>query len=369
MKNTCNQTIDNNTIIVSGTLDGSSAETMVAAMLKNNIDTLDFNKVESIQFAALRILLRHRQSGNKFMIINVSNDVAERFEDTGVSTFINICRKPKPLHIEQYSEFGGGFLSTAFNSEDGDSMIKVYGNRVPKQTVRREKMVARSVMIFGLPTPLVGSIYEEGENTGIDFERIEGKRSFSRIIADEPERLEEISRRFARMCKQLHTTPCDTTIFDNRTNVYRNAILQSKGLNETTRQKALDFISHIPSATTCLHGDMQLSNVITNGIEDLWIDLSDFGYGNPMHDMGMWYFLSKFLKKDREHNIFHLSVEQLSQCWDIFIDEYFDSPTPQAKADIENTVEQYAALHMLYLGITYGYEPGMEEFVNTKLLG
>lgn len=354
---------EGNTIFASGTVDGPAARQLISAMTPGALHTLDFSGVTGIRFAGLRALLSCRRSGQRFCVINAEDNVAERFEDTGVSVFINICRKPKPLHIGEYDEFGASFLSHAFNSEDGDSMIKVYGKRVPKWLVAQEKAVARAVMVFGIPTPLVGTLYEDGESTGLDFERIEGKRSFSRIIAEEPGRLEEISRRFAVMCRNLHSTPCDTNIFADRSIYYRQAVMNCRDISDSLRGKLISFIDSIPSETTCLHGDMQLSNVITNGVEDLWIDLSDFGYGNHMFDMGMWHFLSKLNTEERLQALFHLGKEDMARVWDFFVEEYFGAVTPEAKAGVEAEVMRFAALHMIYIGSTYGFEPGMTDFV------
>lgn len=362
---------EGNVIFATGRLDENGADSIVGAMSSDSVVyVLDFGGVESISFAALRALLRARRSGNRrFCVVNANQDVAERFEDTGVSMFVNVCRKPKPLRLGQYDEFGAGFLSKAFNSEDGDSMMKVYGKRVPKWMVAQEKTVARAVMAFGIPTPLVGTLYEDGENTGLDFERIKGKRSFSRIISEEPDRMEEISRRFARMCKQLHSTDCDTNIFSDRKNHYRRAFDGCASLSNDLKARALAFLDGVPDATTCLHGDMQMSNAITNETDDLWIDLADFSYGNPMFDMGMWYFLARLIPEFRSMDIFHLTSAQMKQVWDIFVDEYFDARTDEAKNEVERRVQPFAALHMLYLGVTYGFEDGMLEFINDKLPG
>ncbi len=353
---------------ISGSMNTQAAEELSCRMSNDGtINTVDFDLVMEISFAALRSLLRARNSGKKFYIINASSKVLEKFEDSGVSFYINICRKPGLLELEKFKEFGASYMSTAFNSEDGDSIIKVYDGRVPKEHVAKEQMIARAVMLFGIPTPLVGSITKNGEKTSIEFERITGKRSFSRIISEEPERLEEITIRFARMCKELHSKPCDTTIFNDRRMVYKSCIEAATCITSQQRSKALAFIESIPKATTCLHGDMQLSNVITTGKEDLWIDLADFGYGYFMLDMGMWYFLSNLILEKNCINLFHMDKAHMRRCWEVFVKEYFKARTQHEMDDIEKEVEKYAALHMLFLGLSFGFEQGMMEYINEKL--
>lgn len=354
---------------VTGILDGNGADSLVTAMSADIVYTLDFDEVEEIKFSALRVLLRCRRSGRHFFIVNASVPVAERFEDTGVSNFVNVCRKPKPLRLDRYEEFGAGFLSTALYSDDGDSMIKVYGPRVPRGVVAQEKTIARAVMVFGIPTPMVGTLYEDGDKMALDFERIQGKHSFSRIISQEPDRLEEMSVRFARMCRHLHSTPCDTNIFSDRSHFYREAVIHCKDLSEAEREKILSFIDNVPSATTCLHGDMQPSNVITSGHEDLWIDLSDFGYGNPMFDLGMWYFLANLTPEERMQHIFHFGKDLMPKVWEVFLREYFDADTPEKRAAADKSIQPFAALHMVYLGSLYGFEDSsMLEYIRKVLL-
>lgn len=361
-------TVNGTVISVKGLVDGECANGLVTAMDADNIYVIDFNEVSDIKFAGLRALLRCRKAGRRFSIVNAADNVIERFEDTGVAALINVCRRPKPLRIDNYEEFGGGYISKSYNSEDGDSMLKVYGERVPIDFAIREKNIARAVMLFGIPTPLVGTLYSDGKSSGLDFERIEGKHSLSRIISNEPERLVEIATKFANMCKELHATPCDTNIFSDRKIFYRSAINGSKDITEEEKQVALAFLDDVPDSTTCLHGDMQLSNVITNDVDTLWIDLADFGYGNPMLDIGMWYILSVLNSERLMQHIFHLSKAQMQDVWDVFMEVYFGAKTTEEKAEVIKKVEPYAALHMIYLGTTYGLEPGMIDFIREKLV-
>ena len=345
-------------------IENRGAEGLASALDADKSFILDFSGVESVSFAALRVLLVNRRAGRDISVINACDAVAEKFEDTGVSALVNVTRVPKPIDMSKYKEFGGGFLSTAYNSQDGDSMLKMYGENVPDEVVIREKNVARSVLLFGLNTPMVGTLYGCSEGKGLDFERIEGKRSFSRIISEEPGRMEELTVRFAKMCRHLHSTQCDTAIFGEKSEMYRKVLSASGTIDDGLRTRVMAFLDSVPLETTCLHGDMQLSNVITNGREDFWIDLSDFGYGNHMFDLGMWYFLSRLNPEELCQHIFHLGREQMSQIWDIFVREYFGAATEASREDVSRMVEPFAALHMLYLGSLYGFKPGMVEFAS-----
>ena len=108
--------------------------------------------------------------------------------------------------------------------------------------------------------------------------------------------------------------------------------------------------------------------MITTGDEDLWIDLGDFGYGYPMLDLGMLYFLTRLATEERAQLLFHLGLEDVNRIWDIFVEEYAGVRTPAEKEAFEQEVRRYAALHMIYLGVTVGFVPGMLDAAKQMLL-
>lgn len=360
---------ENSTVLkVEGALDGQQVRELEFAMNAEQIFTLDFDKVTDINFAAMRGLLRCHQSGKHFFVVNVGDAVAEKFEDTGVGYVVSFCRKPKKLDLSKYEGFGAGFLSSAYNSADGDSMLKVYNHRVPQRLVAQEKNVARAALLMGIPTPLVGTLYSDGEYTAVDFERIEGKVSFSRAITNNPERLEEIAIRFAKICKKLHATECNTTLFNDRTIYFRQAVVNDSVFNDEEKAKALAFLDSVPRATTCVHGDLQPGNVIMTPEGDMFIDMGDFGYGNPLLDIAMLYFQARVNSEEIIMHLFHIHKEQLERFWEIFVREYFDARIPEKVAEVDLMMRPYAALYMMYLGSTYGYEPHMSPFIRETLM-
>lgn len=353
---------------VEGWLTGASADELMAALCGEGLWTLDFTGVNGIDFAALRSLLRNRRQGVQFFVINVCDSVAEMFETTGVSAFIGVCRQPGAFSLEGYTQFGGSFISNTYNAPDGDSMRKVYKPCAPEGTAEREKLTARACLQFGIPTPMSGCICRGEEGISLDFERITGKRSFARVISEESERLEEISVRFAQMCKQLHATPCDTALFPDRTLFYSDVIRRAEGFTTEEKERMRAFLESVPRTTTCLHGDMHIGNVITTGRDDLWIDMSDFSYGNPLFDVAMMYFTAYCSPEDMVEDLYHITAEQFREVYRIFAREYFGADTPEKFEAANEQMKPFCALHMLFLGTTYGFMPFMYDYIHTQML-
>lgn len=353
---------------VKGWLTGIAADDLMSSIDGDSIWTLDFTEVTGIDFAALRSLLRSRQQGVRFYVTNAIDSVAEMFETTGVSAFIGVCRLPGTFSLEGYTQFGGSFISNTYNAPDGDSMRKVYKPCAPEGTAEREKLTARACLQFGIPTPMSGHICRGEDGISLDFERIIGKRSFARVISEEPERLEEISVRFAKMCKQLHTTPCDTALFPDRTLFYRDVIARAEGFTSEEKEHMSAFLDSVPRATTCLHGDMHIGNVITTGRDDLWIDMSDFSYGNPLFDVAMMYFTAYCSPENMVLDLYHITAEQFREVYRIFAREYFGADTPEKLEASFAQLKPFCALHMLYLGVTYGFMPFMYDYIHHEML-
>ncbi len=368
MAKTFNVVQDGLLLTVSGELNGENSKEIVSHVATKDVYTIDFDEVETINYGALRVLLHHRQMGFKFMIINVSEQVGGFIERTGVSSIISICYKARKIDINDYVLFGESFISDAYNSKDGDSMIKVAKDCAMPGVFQREKVVARAALQFGLPTPIVGDVIESEGRMGLEFERICNKKSFARAISDNPEQLVEYAQRFARMTKKLHTTPCDTTVFADRSLFYHDLIKNAKAFDETQKTKMHAFVDKFELAETCLHGDLHIGNVITNGNGDLWIDLSDFGYGNPLFDLGMFYFISHCNPEMITMKIYHITNQQYLEVWNAFLPEYCGTNDAAELKAFEEKVREASSLHALFLGECHGFLPPMMELINEYML-
>ena len=101
--------------------------------------------------------------------------------------------------------------------------------------------------------------------------------------------------------------------------------------------------------------------------EDLWIDLSEFGYGHSMLDIAMWYFLTRLNPEELVQHLFHMGLAETARVWDLFVEEYADARSPEEKLAFEQQVRPYAALHMIYLGVNVGFKPGLMDRIREIL--
>lgn len=87
----------------------------------------------------------------------------------------------------------------------------------------------------------INSWTQVGDAYGYTFERIKGKKSLSRICADDPSRISEIAALLASEGRKLHATTCDTAFFPSHKEGALKAIGAADFADEADKQKLLAF--------------------------------------------------------------------------------------------------------------------------------
>lgn len=115
---------------------------------------------------------------------------------------------PEIINLSDYEYAGEGANGASYNHKTNSSvMLKLYNASAPYEIIVNELELAHKVYNLGIATPKPGDFVTDGNGRyGIRFERIVNKISFSRAVGNEPQRVEEFAREFARMCLQLHNT-------------------------------------------------------------------------------------------------------------------------------------------------------------------
>ena len=195
----------------------------------------------------------------------------------------------KIIDINDYEYAGEGANGASYHHKtDKSLMLKLCNASAPVEMVRSELEVARKVYEAGIPTPRPGEFVTDGAGRyGILFQRIPGKVSFSRATGDNPERVEEYARRFAAMCRQLHSTHLPKGLFPDIKEADLKMLAESPYFKPEEREMVERFIKSAPDGDTAIHGDLQFSNAIMSDSGEFFIDLGDFSCGHPYFDLGM----------------------------------------------------------------------------------
>lgn len=219
--------------------------------------TLDFKDVTSVSFAGLRALLKLQEAEEGIDIVSASNEVYLLFDSTGARRFIPIMMQPREFDLSSYHVAGDSNQGDCYFDNDGDSMVKVYKTSVLLASARREQRGAYAAFVSGVPTPLVGGEVSADGRPGILFELARNKKSFTRMIADDPDNIEEYVATFSKLARELHETPCETSLVAPTSAALRMQAEKCPFLSDERRERLLGFIDGVEPSTACNHGDLQ----------------------------------------------------------------------------------------------------------------
>jgi uncharacterized protein (TIGR02172 family) len=230
----------------------------------------------------------------------------------------------------------------------------LYNPDFDANTIKNEFWASRTAFELGISTPEPFRLITDGKRFGGEYELIEGKRSFSRIISQEPERLEEISLELARMARELHATKADTSRLKSYKQMITKFYSDEDFAPEDYRNRILKFLDKVPDTETCLHGDLQIGNAITDGKRTLWIDLGGFGYGAPEWDLALMWNLAHMPDADKLDFLFHLPSETMKTHWNIFFSAYLGTNDKQQIEEATRRLPLFAAAKIPYMfGIAF----------------
>ena len=258
----------------------------------------------------------------------------------------------KQIDLNDYVQTGEGGTSLTYTHKTRNAMAKLFNPGSEAEQAEREFLTARAVFEMGLPTPEPLQLVTDGQRRGVEYELIRNKRSFTRIISQEPEKLEEISLAFARMARELHATKADTSRFSSIKERLRRFYLEKDVVSEEYKQRALIFLDKAPDSTNCLHGDLHIGNVITDGQRDLWIDLGQFSYGVAEWDLGWMWTICNRMDGKRSDFILHVTPETLKAHWNIFLSAYLGTDDKVVIGEYTKRLMPFYAVKLPYMYYT-----------------
>ena len=246
------------------------------------------------------------------------------------------------IDLADYEYAGEGANGVSYNHRsDPDVMLKLYRPGMVTQPLD-EMRIARKVFEAGIPTPEPGDYVTDGERYGVRFRRIRDKVSYARAVGDHPEEVGRYAEEFAQMCRGLHATHVDTSLFECAKDRYARQLADNPFFSPAEKDRLLRFIQDAPDTDTAIHGDLQYGNAIFAGDERFFIDLGDFCYGYPLFDIGMVYCTAFLSEPDFVRDAFHMEPALSVRFWKAFAPAYFGTDRPLR--DIEAEVRPFAGL-------------------------
>ncbi|MBP5247678.1 MAG: phosphotransferase [Fibrobacter sp.] len=256
---------------------------------------------------------------------------------------------PIIININDYELSGGGkFGESYIKRDDPNILLKLYPAEL-EQMGLDEFDRAWKVYKTGLPCPEPGELVRTASGSlGIQFKRIQGKKSFARALSEHPEQLEKLAAEFAETCKKLHSTIPAPGTFPKAKDQYIQNIMDDPYLTSDEKSGLERFILGLPDADTAVHGDLHHGNIIfTEDGTKYLIDLSEFCTGTPWFDMGIIYRQTRQVPEEMEMELYHITKKLSTEFWNEFVRNYFGQDV--SIKEIEEQALVYAYLRILVL--------------------
>ena len=165
---------------------------------------LDFDKLEFTSSAGLRVILRIRQEVKETSIINVHPEVYNILDMTGFTEMMEVRKADRVFSVEGCEVIGQGANGKVYRI-DGDIIVKVYRNLDALPEIERERELARTAFVAGVPTAIPYDVVRiEGGGYGSVFEMLNAT-SFAKLLISNEKPLEEVAKMSVDLLKLIHS--------------------------------------------------------------------------------------------------------------------------------------------------------------------
>ncbi len=277
-----------------GRIDSGNAaqvEKELLALLAGGADSraeLDAAGLDYISSAGLRVLLRVRRSCPEVRITNVRPEVYEILEMTGFTEIMTVEKAYRVVSVEGCEIIGQGAKGTIYRI-DQDNVVKVYNDADALESIQHEREMAKTALILGIPTAISYDVVRVGEGYGSVFELLNA-RSFSKILAQEPEKMDWCVEEYVAMLKRIHSTVVPAgKMPDIRPDTIRDARILLEYLPEDAGKKLLAMTEAVPHDDHMVHGDYHTKNLELQNGEVLLIDMDTLSTGHPIFDLAFMF--------------------------------------------------------------------------------
>lgn len=326
-----------------------------------NIDslTLDASELEYISSVGLRIVLRLKQAYDDLHIIDCKSSVYEIFEMTGFTDMMDIKKAYRRVSIEGCPVIGEGFYGRVYRLSP-DTIVKVYFRGGDVNNVIRERLLAKTAFILGIPTAIsydIVKVNEKGKECfGSVFELLDCS-SLRDLVRDNPDKLDEYIKMHADLVKKIGSTEVLSKDLPYAKDACKEWLANAKTvLDPKVYDKLEKLIDTIPNSNYMVHGDCHVKNILVQNGEPLLIDMDTLSKGHCIFDI-MAFYLSyiayELTEPGNTKSFLGLEKETCDKLYAGIFNNLFKDRSDKEKEEIQSKIETLGFLLLLYRTLIY----------------
>lgn len=302
---------------------------------------LDITELEYISSAGLRVLLslKKRCQDKPFRIVGASSSVMDVFNMTGFSEIMDIepaCRK---INIEGCEVIGRGACGECYRIDD-ETIIKLYYGEADLALIEHEKSLSKKAFVMGIPTAISYDIVEANGRKGVVYELIKSK-TLGELIRSDRSGLDEYVKMYVDICKKvssIHTSDPEIPPFKDEN---RADIANITGITDEEREYLYRFLDLVPESDTCIHGDLNINNIMVQDGECCLIDMGELSTGIPMFDLSRILFSMVYANTapGSYNGFYKMQAEEVDEIYNKFFRLYFGCDSAEEAEKIDPQVK------------------------------
>lgn len=333
---------------VQGSVDSTNAplfEEELFSAISGQTLTIDAEKLTYISSAGLRVLLKAKKSmQGELLMTNVSPEVYDILDMTGFTGILKVQKAFRQISVEGLPEIGHGQTASVYRINP-DTIVKVFRSNIDFGMVQNEIAKSKVAFMHGIPTAISYDVVKVGDSYGVVYELLNA-RDLSDCMKDNPEHMDDYIRMFASVMREIHKTEVNDPMFISSRATTLGALPYLKGrlFNDEEYEKAKAVLENIPERNTFIHGDCHAGNVMLQGDELMFIDLSCAGCGHPIFDLMSMYLTAACHQGELFQNY---TAEEAYHIWNIFLSAYLESEDPAFLAKVEEQVAAFSSARFM----------------------
>ena len=354
-----NKKLNNDSIIISleGRLDTNTSpelEKELGDLNDVNSVVFDFENLEYISSAGLRLILKVKKQNDTVEIINCNTEVYDIFNMTGFVELMDVSKALRKVSVDGCEIIGQGFSGTVYQL-DQETIVKVYKEGYSIDSIKREIDLARKAFVLGIPTAIPYDIVKVGDLYGSVFELINSK-PIQKLIT-EGQDIENIVKDLVDVLKKIHSTEIkDDDLPGKKIEIIEMGSKCKEYLPKEAGEKLMKLIFNIPMVDTMVHGDFHIKNIMKQNDEIILIDMDKIAIGHPIFELGAMYATYRAfacVDKNNTQEFLGISLEQSEKILQLIFKYYFNNKTPEYIEEVMNKASIIAYLEVMWLRLTY----------------
>lgn len=332
------------TIYLNGRIDSSNAADVEAELQDirgaESYKEIHFDaeQLEYISSAGLRVILRTRKQEPSLQIVNASSEVYEILEMTGFTEMLPVSKAYRKMSVDGCEVIGQGANGKVYRI-DPDTIVKVYFNSDALPDIHRERELARTAFVLGIPTAIPYDVVKVDDSYGSVFELLNAK-SFAKLINADPDGLDHYIDLFIDLLQKIHKTEVKPKDMPDMKKVVLDwAAFVQEYLPSYTAEKLYDMVEAVPTDYHMMHGDYHIKNVMMQDGEVLLIDMDTLCYGHPVFELAsMFNAFEGFSELDHSQSMAFLGISHDTsvEIWEKSLQRYLGTDDEDRIRDVEN---------------------------------